>query len=365
MAHIQRRKGTRGVTYRVRYVDPGGVERSRSFARKADAEDFATSVRHEIRSNTYVDPTVGQQTVRAYLEGWRVQQSHHRAKTVMSTRTRFARMVYPYLGEKSIAAVRPSTIRTWQAELLADGYAPRTVAGVRGQVAGAFNDAIRDRILTVSPFDGVKAPEVVRERVIPLTVEQVRSGEAAMPDRYRALVVMVAGTGLRAAEAWGLTRDRVDLERAVLRVDRQLVKRVRGVPVFGPPKSKASNREVPLPRRVVEALEKHLANYPAEPEQLVFRTSRGTPLTGTVWGRAWRPAAEVMGLPVGKGLHQLRHFYASLLIAAGRSPREVQERLGHATMEETMNTYVHLWVAADQGTRDAVDAAFDPPKDDL
>jgi integrase len=98
---------------------------------------------------------------------------------------------------------------------------------------------------------------------------------------------------------------------------------------------------------------------------LVFRTARGTPLTRTVWGRAWRPAADVMGLPVGKGLHQLRHFYASLLIAAGRSPREVQERLGHATMEETLATYVHLWHSADEGTRAAVDAAFDQSEVDL
>jgi integrase len=58
--------------------------------------------------------------------------------------------------------------------------------------------------------------------------------------------------------------------------------------VFGPPKSKASVRTVPLPRHVVEALEKHLANYPAEPGELVFRTARGTPLTRTVWGKAWR-----------------------------------------------------------------------------
>jgi integrase len=59
-----------------------------------------------------------------------------------------------------------------------------------------------------------------------------------------------------------------------------------------------------------------------------------------------------MGLPVGKGLHQLRHFYASLLIAAGRSPKEVQERLGHATTRGDAATYVHLWHSADEGTRD-------------
>jgi hypothetical protein len=129
------------------------------------------------------------------------------------TQTRFRTMVYPHIGDLPIGSVRPSTIRTVAGDLLAAGYAASTVKGVRGQVAGAFDDAIRDRLLTSSPFDGVKAPEVVREEIMPLTVAQVRAGEAAMPDRYRALITLIAGTGLRAAEAWGLTRDRLDLER--------------------------------------------------------------------------------------------------------------------------------------------------------
>jgi len=65
MSHIERRKLKTGVSWRVRYVDPDGRERSRSFKRKADAEDFETSVSHAMRSGAYVDPTAGQQTVRA------------------------------------------------------------------------------------------------------------------------------------------------------------------------------------------------------------------------------------------------------------------------------------------------------------
>lgn len=370
MPHIQRRQGKRGVTYRVRYTDPTGHERSQSFKRKADAEDFATLVRHEIRSGAYVDPRAGRQTVRGYLEAWRAVQAHHRPKTAASTATRFRTMVYPFIGELPIGSVRPSTIRQWQADLLAVPYAASTVRGVRGQVAGAFNDAVRDRLLPSSPFDGVKAPEVVQDEIVPLTIAQVRAGERATADRYRTLISFIAGSGLRVSEAWGLTRDRLDLEAGTVRVNRQLVGRAGPDPVFGPPKSKAGVRTVPLGRSTVEALEKHLANYPAEPGELVFRTARGTPLTRTVWGKAWRPRtgggpAEAMGLEPGEGLHQLRHLYASLLIAAGRSPKEVQERLGHATIEETLRTYVHLWEGSDEGTRAAIDAAFDAPENDL
>lgn len=67
-----------------------------------------------------------------------------------------------------------------------------------------------------------------------------------------------------------------------------------------------------------------------------------------------------MGLPSGKGLHQLRHFYASLLIDGGRSVKEVQERLGHASADETLNTYAHLFPDSADGTREVVDAVFAP-----
>ncbi len=358
MPHIQKRVGKRGTTYRVRYIDPDGRERSRSFKRKALADDFATETAHGVRSGTYIDPKAGRVTVRTYLEAWRRQQAHHRPKTAASTETRFRTMVYPLLGDTPIASLRPSTIRTWQATLLADDrFSASTIRGCRGQMAGAFKDAIRDRLLTSSPFDGVKAPEVVREKVVPRTVEQIRAGEAAMAKRYRAMIPLVAGTGLRPSEAWGLTRDRVDFDAATVRVDRQLVGREKGgAPILGPPKTKAGDRTVPLPRTTAAALRTHLDQFPAAPNELLFRTSQGGALTRTVWGRAWAPVAKAMGLPEKKGLHQVRHFYASALIAAGRSVKEVQERLGHASAQETLDTYAHLFKDSDDGTRDALDA---------
>lgn len=357
MSHIGRRKMKTGVSWRVRFVDPEGRERSKSFKRKAEAEDFETSISHSLRSGAYVDPSAGQQTVKDYLEEWRKQQAQHRPKTVAGTATRFKTMVYPHIGDLPIGKVKPSTIRGWQTTLL-QTYAPASVVGVRGQVAGAFNDAVLDRKIAASPFTGVKAPEVIKVKVVPRTIEQVRAGEAAMVERYRAIVPFVAGTGLRASETLGVTRDRVDFLRRTVLVDRQLVGRVKREPRFGPPKTKSSYRTVPLPKHVVAVLAAHLAKYPAEPHELVFRTAQGTPITRGVFHRPWVAAREAMGLAEGEGLHQLRHFYASLLIARGRSVVEVQERLGHATAQETLDTYAHLFPDSDEGTRDAIDDAF-------
>jgi integrase len=78
-------------------------------------------------------------------------------------------------------------------------------------------------------------------------------------------------------------------------------------------------------------------------------------------GDAWRKAVADAGLPAGTSYHDLRHFYASLLIDHGESVKVVQERLGHATAAETLDTYSHLWPESEDRTRAAVDRVLLAP----
>lgn len=94
---------------------------------------------------------------------------------------------------------------------------------------------------------------------MPPTVEQVEALVEAMPARYRAMVVLAAGTGLRQGEAFGLTLDRVDFLRRQLKVDRQIVLLPGSGPVLASPKTMASYRTIPLPAVVLDALAAHLA----------------------------------------------------------------------------------------------------------
>jgi integrase len=93
-------------------------------------------------------------------------------------------------------------------------------------------------------------------------------------------------------------------------------------------------------------------------ELLVFTTGRAGPLTRATFNMTWRKAVKAAGLPEGTGFHELRHFYASLLIASGASVKTVQARLGHKSALETLNTYAHLWPDSEDQTRRAVDTAF-------
>ncbi len=223
-------------------------------------------------------------------------------------------------------------------------------------LAGIVKAAVRDRRIVASPCEGTKLPKVHRQRVEPMTLEAVQALTEAIPERYRALVTLAAGTGLRQGEVFGLTVDRIDFLRRQLTVDRQLVTMPDRAPYLAPPKTQASVRVVPLPQVVVEAVAVHLATWPTD--QSIFTTELGDPIRRTAFSeRIWRPALKRVGLS-GVTMHGLRHFYASLLIRHGESVKTVQGRLGHASAAETLDTYSHLWPNSDDRTRAAVDSVL-------
>src|SRR4051794_11641276 len=308
-------------------------------------------------NGTHVDPKAGRVTFREYAEEWRSIQ-HHRPTTQAYVETMLRRHVYPVLGDKALTAIRPSTVQAWS-KGLTDNLAPSTVTVVHRIVSGIFRAAVRDRVLTSSPAEGVRPPKRHRERVVPLPVEAVHALADAVPDRWRAAVILAAGTGMRQGEVFGLPVDRIAFLRRTVPVDRQLVTVPGRPPTLAPPKTEASVRTIPLPQVVVDALAAHLAAFPAGPGGFVFTTTTGTPMRRTAFSaRVWRPAALAAGLDGSVTFHALRHHYASLLIRFGESVKTVQARLGHASAAETLDTYSHLWPDSDDRTREAVDTAL-------
>ena len=356
MSSIDKRNGR----WRARYRTPDGEQRNKAFARRLDAERFLTGIEHSKLTGGYIDPSAGKVTFRSFAEDWRARQVQ-RPGTAVSVEQHLRLHVYPALGDRPIAAIRHSEIQGL-VRRLGEELAPSTVEVVYGRVVAVFRAAVRDRVLTSSPCFDIRLPTKRPASMLEvLSAEQVLSLADAMPARYRALVIAGAGTGLRPGELFGLSINRVEFLRGTIRVDQQVV-RTRGQGVgLGPLKTPGSYRTVPLAKTVGDALAAHLARWPAHPELgVIFTNEAGGPIQQHPFAVVWETARDKAGGPEWATPHDLRHHFASVLIASGASVKVIQARLGHSSAKTTLDVYGHLFEDEEDRTRAAVDASLGP-----
>jgi len=349
MTHVEKRGPNR---WRARYRDLAGRERSKTFSTKHDAAQFLARIEYA-NHNDYMDPRGGKDLFGDYARTWQEMQVFRE-----TTAERFAgdlkRHILPVFEFRRLDDVHPRDVQAW-VRALSLSLAPTTVEVVYRQLSMIFKSAVRDGLIAVSPCRDIRLPRIVRRQIVPLTSDQVKALVDAVPEHIRALVVCVAGSGLRQGEVFGLTAERIDFVRCTVRVDQQLVTLQGRAPYVAPPKTAASHRIVPVPQLVVDAIAEHMVRFPPGDDGLLFTNRDGKPWRRNRFGEVWRIAVAEAKLPPGTRFHELRHFYASLLLRHGESVKTVQARLGHASAVETLNTYGHLWPDADDRTRRAVE----------
>jgi hypothetical protein len=228
-----------GKRWQARWRDETGQQRAKNFKREADADHAVGAFKVDLQRGSYTDPRAGRVLFRDRGEQWRAAQVH-RATTAAQVETHLRRHVYPTFGDRSLGSIRPSEVQAWVRGLERD-LAPSTIGVVYSFVAGIFRTAVRDRIIVASPCVDIRLPKLEPKRVEPLATKKVEALIEAMPSRYRALVVLAAGTGLRQGEAFAVEVEAVDWLRRTLRVDRQLVLLPGGEPYIAPPKTPASH----------------------------------------------------------------------------------------------------------------------------
>lgn len=369
MGSIKRISNGDETIYRARWRTPDGKSRSKTFERRGDAERHLDQMQHSKATGAYVEPRAGKLTFREYAERWRKNKLQHRPATVEHVEQVLRKHLYPVFGDWPLASITSSALQDFVTSLSVT-LAPATVKLVYSYAVGIFKAAVRDRKIASSPCVGINLPEVVRPEITPLTPQQVEAMRMALPERYRALVFFIAYSGLRPSEAFAVTTDHIDFMRGILRVDRQLARKNHGIH-FAPVKTKTKPvRELSLPRQVIEVLADHLARFApttgsdAAKVGLVFTMESGAPISHRrFYGSRskpgiWHRARIAAGLPEWVTLHDLRHYHASLLIRRGLNVKDVQERLGHSSPTETLETYSHLWPDSNERTRHALEDAI-------
>lgn len=235
MAHIQDRWETivdgkrvrtdrygQGKRWRARYLDPAGNERSKTFARKQDAERFLTTVAADVLRGAYVDPDAGRITFAEFGSRWLDAQTFG-ASSREATELRLRLHACQHFGQRELRAIKPSVIQAWLRKLQQE-LAPSYVRTIFTNVSAVFSAAVDDGLIAANPCQAksVRLPKRETEKVEPWTSAQVREVTDALPRRYRALAVVTAGCGLRQGEAFGLRVSDVDFLRRRVKVEQQV-----------------------------------------------------------------------------------------------------------------------------------------------
>jgi integrase len=369
----------RGLRYRVRYIDPDGRPRNKSFPNRARdrAEAFLVTIEADKLRGTYIDPDAGRITLRRYAADWLAAQTFDESSREQ-VELRLRVHVYPTLGDRRLSALRPSHIQAWDRGLQQRNVAPAYRRVLFAHLSAVLSAAVDDERIARNPCKAasVKAPRLPAKKVKPWTREQVRAVRTALRARYRVVASLAAGCGLRHGEVFGLAVDEVAFLEHTIHVVWQ-IKIVRNRLVFALPKGRKT-RDVPLPDSVATELASHIAAYPpqaitlpwetpdgdAVTARLLFSTEQRTAVRGNHFREhIWAPALAAAGMEQSRenGLHALRHFFASVLLDAGESIKALSEYLGHSDPGFTLRTYTHLMPSSEQRTRQAIDRALGHP----
>lgn len=343
--------------YRARYRDDAGREHARHFDKKADAQRWLDEVTAAKVTGTYVDPRAGRVTLRAFYADWSARQ-------VWETSTRETMdldLRACTFADVPLARLRRSHVEAWVKAMTADGRAPRTIRSRLAHVRQVLAAAVADRVIARDPSEGVAAPRLRRAEAamrLPTAEEVAKLLEASAGRPGHAAIALAAFAGLRRGEIVGLRVSAVDFLRGVVHVERQVQFETGGdgVSVLEERDPKyGSERAVYVPGPLVELLAAHVAEHVPgdDPGRWLFPGGRpGRPVHERTVGEWWdqaRTAAKVEGVV----LHDLRHFFASGLIAAGCDVVTVQRAMGHSSATTTLSTYAHLWPKAEDRTRAA------------
>jgi integrase len=366
-----------GLRYKVRYLDPDGNEKSRMYPDKCkkQAEDFLLEVESSKREGKYIDPRAGRIKFRQQAENWIKGQSPDRA-TRGALRSRLDSQIYPHFGDLPISSIKSATVRDWLGALEENKLSQNYKTVLFTTLSSIMDSAVEDRLITINPCkaNSIRRPTSPSSDIVVWPEDRLLVVQDGLSARFRIICTVGAGCGLRQGEILGLSPDDIDEDGESLHVQRQ-IRVVDRTLVLALPKG-GKKRRVPLSSGVLAAARAHERAFPPAEVTLPWGELGGKPVTvrllvtgdggriytgdcfnKVVWQGAFR-AAGVEYRNRADGMHALRHFYASTLLAQGVSVKELAEYLGHSDPGFTLRTYTHLVPSSYERARLAIDSVF-------
>lgn len=328
------------------------------FATRKEAQAALSKLLVAVEERSYVAPS--KLSLREFLtkEWLPAIQATIRPSTYRSYVQHVECHICPHLGAVQLQKLTGSQINALYAQLALcgkkdgkHGLSALSIRHVHACLHRALRDAVRWERIMRNPIEAADPPRINGDGTKELatwSAEQLAAFLDSTKDNpLSALWHTLAMTGMRRGEALGLRWEDVDLENARLSVRRALIPNGATV-VVSEPKTARGRRSVALDPATVEVLKGQAARQLADQADckewsetgLVFTKKSGEAWHPEVISRLFRAAVKNARLPVIR-LHDLRHTHATLALRAGIHPKVVSERLGHATIAITLDTYSH------------------------
>ena len=279
-----------------------------------------------------------------------------------------AKLIKRYIGNEKLAGVTIATVNSWMADMTKDGYAPKSVAKPFRLLKQAMKWAVAQDLISKNPCDFCKPPKRVKTPINALNrddrTRMMRLARAAQPEPIAMAIELALTTGMRRGEICALRWSDLNDDGSIT-VSHALGNGEGGFYVKEP-KTSSSARTIPLTARTFQALkqmrmesQRHMAEYGfvGDPYILGTQEPESRPYNPTMLGKDFAAFCKMNGFRCT--FHDLRHTFATMMIAGGTDVRTVASYLGHSSVSMTLNIYADVDPDAKKQAVSKVESAFD------
>jgi integrase len=343
-------------------VDPATGKRKQQWVSvkgtKKETEKKLSELLSQVDNGVFMKPA--KITIADYLERWLKDYvwPNLAPRTAEGYEYIIRRHIIPAIGKLTLTQLKPEHLQHYYADKLSFGRADgngglsaKTVRHHHVTLHDALQGAVKWGLLSRNPADAVDAPRFQRPQMNIMDADEINQFlEAAKDTPYYAIFYVALFTGMRRSELLALKWSDIDLILCQIYVSRSLHQLKDGSIVWRQPKSDKSRRMIALTPSTALILREHRENQLSiklvqglllKDDDLVFSRPDGNPYRPDTITHAWIKLARRVGLK-GIRLHDARHTHASLMLKQGIHPKIVQERLGHSSIQITLDTYSHV-----------------------